>query len=309
MRVSEWHPLMERFEIYLKAHKSLSPLTVRNYMTDIKPLHEYMLQNKLEDFKSLERYVLRGYLSWLISLGYARSSTVRKLSTLRTFLKWLLKENVVDHDPLPRQGIMKRETRLPRFLSKEEIYKLLQSPDTSKPLGIRDCAILELLYATGLRVSEISKLNVADIDLGTCELRVSGKGMKQRLVLMGISARDTLELYLTEVRPNLERQDSYNAIFLNRYGARISSRSIQQKVKHYSNKAALRDGIHTHTLRHSFATHMLDGGADLRIVQDLLGHASPGTTQIYTHVTQSKAKEVYLSAHPKATKYNKKNKG
>lgn len=307
MHFSEWHPLMKRFENYLKVHKSLSPLTVRNYMTDIKPLHEYALQNKLEDFKSLERYVLRGYLSWLVSLGYARSSIMRKVSTLRIFLRWLTKENIIDHDPLPRQGVMKREIRLPRFLSKEEIYKLLQSPDTSKSLGIRDRAILELLYATGLRVSEINKLNVVDIDLGTCELRVLGKGMKQRSVLMGISARDALELYLKEVRPNLECKDSYKALFLNRYGTRLSSRSIQQKIRYYSTKAALRDGIHTHTLRHSFATHMLDGGADLRIVQDLLGHSSPGTTQIYTHVTQSKAKEVYLSAHPKATTHKIKN--
>lgn len=297
---SEWLGLLPKFETHLSAEKGLAALTVRNYKTDVQPLREFMQERGIAHVRDLDRYSLRAYLAWLVELGYARASVVRKLSTLRTFLRWLLREKVINVDPLPKRGVMKRESRLPRFLSQEEAKRLVDSPDTSEPLGPRDSALLELLYAAGLRVSEARDLNIEDINLDGRELRVTGKGNKQRVVLIGATARDALSLYLRDVRPKLAGRDSGSALFLNRYGGRLSQRSIQDKVRRYAARVGLRSDVHTHTLRHSFATHLLEGGADLRVVQDLLGHSSPATTQIYTHVTKSKAKEVYLAAHPRA---------
>jgi len=296
----EWRALMGRFKTHLAAEKGLAALTVRNYMTDVAPLSEYMKVRKLPDLRALDRYALRAYLAWLVELGYVKSSIVRKLSALRSFLRWLLAEKLIEVDPLPRRGVMKRDSRLPRFLSQADAAKLVTAPDTSEGLGPRDRALLELLYAGGLRVSEARGLNVGDANLETRELRVTGKGAKQRVVLIGNVARDALALYLGQVRPRLANGQSGGALFLNRYGSRLSQRSIQHKVRRYAASAGLPSGVHTHTLRHSFATHLLEGGADLRVVQELLGHASPATTQIYTHVTQAKARETYLAAHPRA---------
>ena len=291
---------MGRFKTHLAAEKGLASLTVRNYITDVAPLSEYMKVRKLPDLRALDRYALRAYLAWLVELGYVKSSIVRKLSALRSFLRWLLAEKLIEVDPLPRRGVMKRDSRLPRFLSQGDAAKLVTAPDTSEGLGLRDRALLELLYAGGLRVSEARGLNVGDANLETRELRVTGKGAKQRVVLIGNVARDALALYLGQVRPRLDNGQSGGALFLNRYGSRLSQRSIQHKVRRYAASAGLPSGVHTHTLRHSFATHLLEGGADLRVVQELLGHASPATTQIYTHVTQAKARETYLAAHPRA---------
>ncbi len=251
--------------------------------------------------KALDRFALRSYLAWLVELDYVRPSIARKLSALRAFLRWLVRQKLIETDPLPRHGVMKVESRLPRFLSQKDASKLVQAPDTSKSLGMRDRALLEIIYAAGLRVSETRDLDISNANLDTGELRVRGKGSKERVVLMGNPARDSLDLYLREARPGLVNRDSGDALFLNRYGARLSQRSIQEKVRRYATKVGAGSGVHTHTLRHSFATHMLEGGADLRVVQELLGHASPATTQVYTHVTRSQARKVYLSAHPRAT--------
>mgnify|MGYP001496736086 CR=1 FL=1 len=302
MREKEWQSLMERFETHLTGEKSLAALTVRNYRTDLAPLFNFIKLRSLPNLISLDRHALRGYLAWLAELGYARSSIVRKLSALRSFLRWLLRENLVDVDPLPRRGAMRQESRLPRFLSQEEAVRLVEAPDTSTDLGVRDRAILELLYSAGLRVSELNNLDLGDINMNTMELRVTGKGDKQRVALIGRLARNALELYVGSVRPRLVKRQTGSSLFLNRYGARLSQRSIQDKVRRYASNVGLRSDVHTHTLRHSFATHLLDGGADLRVVQDLLGHSSPATTQIYTHVTQAQAVKVYLEAHPRAKK-------
>ena len=300
MTDQDWRDLLARFDTHLAAEKGLAALTVRNYRTDLQPLYEYIRLKGTSGLEALDRRSLRGYLAWLVELGYVRSSVVRKLSVLRTFLRWLLREGVIHEDPLPRRGVMKRERRLPRFLSQEDAARLVGAPDANRPMGLRDRALLELIYAAGLRVSEARGVNVQDLNIRTQELRVTGKGSKQRVVLMGGAARDALTLYLREERPRLAGRDSGNALFLNRSGGRLSQRSIQQKVRRYASGVGLGSQVHTHTLRHSFATHLLEGGADLRVVQELLGHASPSTTQIYTHVTQSQARRVYMAAHPKA---------
>ena len=300
MDEADWKTLMDRFEEHLVVERSLAPLTVRNYLTDVRPLSDYMARSGISELSRLDRASLRGYLAWLIDLGYVRASVARKLSALRTLLAWLVRRGVLEADPLPKRGVMKLDSRLPRFLAQDEAARLVEAPDTSDPLGLRDAALLELIYSAGLRVSEARDLNVSEVNLHTRELRVTGKGSKQRVVLIGEAARDALALYLKDVRPTLACQDSGMALFLNRLGGRLSQRSIQQKVRKYAGRVGLGSAVHTHTLRHSFATHLLEGGADLRVVQELLGHASPATTQIYTHVTGSQARAVYMSSHPRA---------
>ena len=300
MQIDEWRALLDRFQEHLRADKGLADLTVRNYQTDLAPLHEYMQLQDIQNLGDMDRVAFRGYLAWLGELGYVRASIARKLSVLQTFLRWLVRQNVIKKDPMPKRGIMKMDSRLPRFLTQDEAARLVQAPETSDLLGPRDRALLELIYAAGLRVSEARDLNISGVNLETRELRVTGKGSKQRVVLIGIAARDALALYLREVRPKLANRTSGMALFLNRFGGRLSQRSVQHKVRKYAGKVGLGSGVHTHTLRHSFATHLLEGGADLRVVQELLGHSSPATTQIYTHVTASQAKEVYLAAHPRS---------
>ncbi|MCI0441230.1 MAG: tyrosine-type recombinase/integrase, partial [Chloroflexi bacterium] len=271
MEQREWRDLMEKFEEHLKAEAGLAALTVRNYLTDIGPLHKYMREMNISDLKALDRKLLRGYLAWLTEKKkYARPSVVRKLSTLRTFLRWLLAKGILEADPLPSRGVMKTERRLPRFLSQSEAARLIDAPDTSRPLQLRDQALLEVIYGAGLRVSEAHSLDTTMLDMDTGEIRVTGKGSKQRIALVGKPARDALALYLRDVRPGLVNRKSGDALFLNKAGARLTQRSIQEKVRRYALKAGLASGVHTHTLRHSFATHMLEGGADLRVVQELL---------------------------------------
>lgn len=306
MEEAKWQALMGNFKKHLIAERGLAPLTVRNYMTDIEPLYEYLRETRMADLSSVDHLFLRGYLAWLLRLGYVRSSVVRKLSTLRSFFKWLVREKLVASDATSLVSSPKREQRLPSFLSVADMDLLLEAPDTSKPVGIRDRALLELLYAAGLRVSEVVGLNLEDVNLDGQELRVMGKGSKVRVTLFGKEAKDTLTAYLSQVRPVWANRRSGEALLLNRYGRRLSQRSVQEKVRFYATKAGLMAGVHTHTLRHTFATHLLDGGADLRVVQELLGHSTPATTQLYTHVTQAQARSVYLSAHPRGRRGGKK---
>ena len=300
MNESKWQALIADFEQHLRAEKGLADLTVRNYKADLQPLYDYMHLKDISNMRALDRFTLRGYLAWLTELGYVRHSVSRKLSTLRTFLKWMSSKGIIEGDPLPKRGIMRVPKKLPRFLSLEQAERLMDAPDVTKPTGLRDQALLEVIYGAGLRVSEASNLRVTDLNLSTREIRVRGKGSKERVVLVGETAKNALSLYLRDGRPRLAGKGSGMTLFLNRFGGRLSQRSIQEKVRKYSVKAALPSGVHTHTLRHSYATHLLEGGADLRVVQELMGHASPATTQIYTHVTNAQAKQVYMAAHPRA---------
>ena len=290
---------MSRFRDHLVAERSLAPLTVRNYMTDLEPLREFMADRNIAGFADLDRRRVRAYLAWLQELGYVRTSVARKLSALRSLFRWLIRMEIVESDPLPTRGSFKLDSRLPRFLSQDEAAKLMEAPDPTSDKRIRDRAVLEVIYAAGLRVSEAASLNLDSVNLDTRELRVTGKGSKDRVVLIGEPARDALKAYLSEVRDD-SVGDSDGALFVNRYGKRLSERSIQKLARDYASRAGLGDSVHTHTLRHSFATHLLEGGADLRVVQELLGHSSPATTQIYTHITRKEARRAYMSAHPRA---------
>ena len=234
MNRTEWEKTLTEFRTYLETDRALATITIRNYLIDIEHLYPFMLKNKLLKFSDFDRSLIRKYLSWLIELGYVRRSVTRKLSTVRTFLSWLIKLGVLMHDPIPPKGIIKSEKRLPDYLTQSEVVKLLDTPDTSTNLGVRDKAILELLYSSGLRVSEIVNINMEDLNLNTLELKVFGKGSKQRMVIIGRVASKYINIYIRKSRPKLLSQELNNALFLNRYGNRLSQRSIQSKTRIYT---------------------------------------------------------------------------
>jgi len=291
--------IYNRYVNYLVAERNVSPYTVRNYTTDLLGFFNFLKTKRISSLKEVDRHVLRGYLSHLMEEGRVKASIARKLSAIRSFYRYLLREGVVSASPVADTS-PKLDKRLPTFLTLEEIERLLNAPDLSTPQGQRNRALLELLYASGLRVSEVISLNLAQVDLDTGEIRVRGKGSKERITLMGKPAINALTTYLNQGRPKLLSTRGSSALFLNRYGGRLTERSVQKTLGKYAKIANVGKRVHPHMLRHTFATHLLDGGADLRVVQELLGHANLSSTQIYTHVTKSRARKVYLAAHPMA---------
>ena len=300
LKDTPWRELVIDYEVHLRTSRQLAPLTVRNYLNDLVPFFEYLKMRNLTDLGKLDRFLLRGYLAWVIQIGYVKPSVSRKLSALRAFYRYLKRAGTVELNQTDLVAAPKLDRRLPPAISAEDMDRFISGPDPARPAGVRDRALLEVLYAAGLRVSEAAAMNVEDVDFAAREVRVTGKGSKTRVALLGKPAIEALNRYLEEVRPRWATRRSHEALFLNQYGGRLTVRSIQKGVKRYALKAGLPPDFHTHTIRHSFATHLLDGGADLRVVQDLLGHASPATTQIYTHVSVEQARRVYLSAHPRA---------
>lgn len=298
--------LLEKYTRYLNVERNLSRYTIRNYSTDIADFFEFLKLEEIVSLVEVNASVVRNYLGQLLDSGIVRASISRKMSALRSFFRYLNEQGVIDDNPLSRISGPKTEKRLPSFLTSEEIRSLLDACDSSSPHGLRDKAMLELLYASGLRVSEIASLDVGSVDLETRQIRVWGKGSKERIVLMGQPATEELEQYLTLGRPKLKKESQTEALFLNRYGQRIAERRIQYLIKKYAEKAGLSGRVHPHMIRHSFATHMLDGGADLRVVQELLGHSNLASTQVYTHVTRSQMRSRYLEAHPRSNEIQKK---
>jgi len=285
---------------YLEAERNVSPYTVRNYTTDLLDFFSFLRDKRVTSLQEVDKHILRDYLSRLMEQGLVKASIARKLSAMRSFYRYLLREGMVSINPVAATSSPKLDRRLPSFLTIEEVGRLLEAPDLTTPQGQRDRAILELLYASGLRVSELVNLNLEQVNLDSDEIRVWGKGSKERVVLMGKPAAEMLTLYLNQGRPKLLGKKSGNAFFLNRYGQRLPERRVQRVLERYANIAGIDKRVHPHMLRHTFATHLLDGGADLRVVQELLGHANLSSTQIYTHVSKSQARKVYLSAHPMA---------
>jgi len=293
---------LNRYLVYLQAQRDASPYTVRNYGQEIAQFMDYLRdQEGVTDWSAVDRHMVRRYLAHLGAAGYARASIARKLTEVRSFYKWMQREGLVLENPLHGVSAPRVEKRLPVFLSLDEVQALLAAPDLSTPQGQRDKAILELLYAAGLRVSELAALNLGHVDRTQREVRVLGKGRKERIVVLGEPAVRALTTYLNDGRLKLLKGDrAVSALFLNRSGGRLSARSVQKILDKYSTMAGLDKEVTPHVLRHTFATHLLDGGADLRTVQELLGHEHLSTTQIYTHVTQTRAREVYEQAHPRA---------
>ncbi len=304
----ETDALLEKYRLYLRGQRGLAENSVRIYCDDLDSFRQFLHHDKL-DFRDMDRAMVRGYLAWLATSakggrdGYARVSITRKLTALRSFYRFLVQEGWFKSSPIPtgRTFQVKVEKPLPIFLGKQEMARLLNTPDTSDIYGLRDKAILEVLYSCGVRLAEIHGIDLDDINFSGREILVRGKGSKERWVLFGQPTEDALQEYLRESRPKLLDSPT-QALFLNRYGQRLSRRSYENLVRRYSAGAGLRDGVHTHTLRHTFASHMLEGDADLRVIQELLGHSSPTTTQIYTHITKQEARNAYLNCHPLASR-------
>lgn len=244
---------------------------------------------------------VRAYLSHLSSKGYSKSTVARKLATVRSFYKFLTKRDRITSSPTAGIRTPKQEKKLPKFLEYEEVKRLLETPDVSNWLGARDRAILEILYSTGIRVSELVALNLDDIDFLGEVVHVRGKGKKERIAPIGTSALQAVQHYLEFRNKRARNNEDFDAklLFVNKHGKKLSTRSVRRKMDKYLKKAGLDPSISPHTLRHSFATHMLNNGADLRSVQELLGHQSLSTTQVYTHLKTGRLKEVYDKAHPR----------
>jgi len=292
--------IFNKYIDYLEVERNVSPYTVRNYTTDLLSFFHFLKTKGVNSLQEVDRHVLRDYLSHLMDRGFVKASIARKLSAIRSFYRYLLREGVVPINPIEKASSPKLDKRLPSFLTIGEVERLLKAPDLSTPQGQRDRALLELLYASGIRVSELVRLDLGQINLDTNEIRVWGKGSKERVVLMGEPAAEALRNYLGQGRPKLLGKKRGNALLLNRYGQRLVERRVHRILEKYATLAGINKRVYPHMLRHTFATHLLDGGADLRVVQELLGHARLSSTQIYTHVTKSQARKVYLSAHPMA---------
>lgn len=308
--------LVEEFLTHLVAEKNASKHTVDGYRRDVCDFLRFVAGGKstsqgdciesYENLKAVDYLVIRRYLGELHGRDYTRATIARKLGSLRSFFKFLCRQGYLSANPARGVATPKRGKRLPNFLHPDEAKDLIESPKPS-PLGLRDRAILETMYGTGIRVGELVALDIGDIERELGCIRAFGKGSKERIVPIGSFALDAIDRYLQVGRPYLLMQrkgdgtgKDEEALFLNRWGTRLSARGVERMVGRYITRLSVAKKVSPHTLRHSFATHLLDAGADLRVVQELLGHANVSTTQIYTHVTREKLRSVYNRAHPRA---------
>ncbi len=328
--------LVQQFINYLRSERHFSPHTAKCYAADLQQFCGYLClpdrQGRTTDGQGngdghgplgdlsklgppadvngeeLNRRLLavqtddvRALMATLRDHNYCKSTVARKLATLRSFYKFLVRRGYLTNNPVAAIRTPKQDKRLPKCLDEEQIEKLLANPDTTTLLGARDRAMLETLYSTGMRVSELIALDVADVDLNANVVRVAGKGKKRRVIPLGPGAVQTI-LHFLDLRRNDPRSPSFDpdALFINKHGQRLSTRSVRRKLDKYLLEAGLDLSVSPHTLRHSFATHMLRRGADLRSVQEMLGHQSLSTTQIYTHLSGQTVKEAYDKAHPRA---------
>ena len=319
---------LKSFLAYLKLNRHLSPHTVRAYDNDVTQYLAFVASatgKKMSQLapRDLDMDSVRAHLAALNSAGKARASVARKLSALKTFVRYLRREDLIEHDPAARAVAPKRDHAIPVFLSEPEITRLIETPDTGDPLGRRDRAILELFYASGLRLSELVAIDLEDVNLSGRMVRVMGKGRKERLLPFNQSALTAIRAWMndraailaarrrpapavakrqTRQAPRAKPQAVGDPLFINHRGTRLTDRSVDRLLRKYVAQCSTRMGISPHALRHSFATHLLERGADLRAIQELLGHAALSTTQRYTHVNAAQLIEVYRKSHPRAVK-------
>jgi integrase/recombinase XerD len=292
---------LERFRDYLALEVGNSPHTVENYLRDVRRLIEYGTSKKIRNPGEVTAAQLREFIYFLKDLGLAATTIRRQISALRTYYKFLVGEGIVARDPSERIESPKRWRTLPVVLTVADVERLLAAPNTDEPLAIRDRALLEFAYATGVRVSELVGLTLQDILFEEGVARVFGKGSKERIVPVGRRALGAVALYAREIRPTLEEKGvGRGALFLNARGGPLSRVGAWGVIKNMAKRAGLTKRVTPHTLRHTFATHLLEGGADLRAVQEMLGHADLSTTQIYTHVDRDYLRSVHKSFHPRA---------
>jgi len=280
-----------KFLNYLDVEKNYSEHTIRNYRSDLKEFHSFLDK---KDPKQITHLDLRKFLAELRQNNCAKRTIVRKLSTIRSFFKFLSREKYLESDPSRSLFTPKLDKYLPEFLDTEKTLKLITAPSLDNVLGIRDRALLEVLYSTGMRVSELVGLNVDDIDLISGAVKVRGKGKKERMALLGRESQNAVRTYFKK------QNRGSGAVFLNSRGGRITDRSVRRIIDKYVKQCSIENKISPHSIRHSFATHLLNNGADLRSVQELLGHKNLSTTQIYTHLGSKRLREMYQKAHPRA---------
>lgn len=290
--------IVESYINYLAAARGFSPNTIDAYEGDIKQFKRFIISQR-KTIRKVKRSDITGFIQYISKPGVANTTLSRKISSLKNFFKFLIEEGLIEEDPTLSVESPRIVRSLPSVLEIEEIEKILAQPNLANPLGIRDRAELELLYACGLRISELLELKVENIDFNEEFLICYGKGEKERVIPIGKYAMDFLTLYLAEVRGRLDKGESNGIVFLSKRGKRISRMGFWKRFKVYCRKAGILKKVTPHTFRHSFATHLLEGGADLRVVQTLLGHNDISTTQIYTHITKDYLKRVIRDFHPR----------
>ncbi len=288
------HRYIDKFINYLKVEKNASGHTIKNYSID---LNSFFLFLDGKDIAEVDHLTLRRFLAQLRSKAYSKRTIARKLASLRSLFKFLYREGHIKSNPITAISSPKLDKKLPKFLDVGQVTRLILKPDTASIAGLRDRAILETLYSTGIRVSELVGLDTQDIDFISGVVKVFGKGSKERMVPIGEEALGAIRRYNDKKD---KREKTRDAVFLNNRGGRLTDRSVRRMLDKYIQACAIEEKISPHSLRHSFATHLLDRGADLRSVQELLGHMNLSTTQIYTHVTMDRLKAVYDKAHPRA---------
>lgn len=294
---------LEDFKSYIIAEKNFSKHTAKAYCSDILSYLIWLEDTACEEVNFSK---IREYIHFIQKFNYKKTTVARKIASLRTFYKYLYRERKVDSNPAMNLNNPKRPKSLPKFLTPDEVENILNNTKIETPAGYRNRTILELLWATGMRISELSGLNFGDLNLENNEIRVFGKGSKERIILVTDRAKNYLERYIKTARPLIPKgfpvppQNEDSPVFINNTGYRLQTRTVRNAINEIVEKINLPKHVTPHVFRHSFATHLIENGADLRIVQELLGHASISNTQIYTHVSTQHLKEVYNETHPRA---------
>lgn len=292
---------LEDYIHFLKVERQLADNTIISYRRDLESYIDFIKSSGFETIDAVGRQDILTYLHKLNEEGKSARTSSRHISSLRSFHQFLLREKVTNGDPTVHLELPKIEQKLPRVLSMQEVEQIINAPDKSKPQGVRDIALLEILYGTGMRVSELIGLSMDDIHLSMGFVRVFGKGGKERIIPLGNQAIVACTRYIEEARPKfITKQRGVDALFVNMRGNRLTRQGCWKLLKGHALSAGLKKELTPHILRHSFATHLIENGADLRAVQEMLGHADISTTQIYTHVSRTHLKEVYVKYHPRA---------
>jgi len=291
--------LVDQYLNYLLVEKGLSKKTIESYSSDLTRYLKFLKNKKIHTISDADTPAILKHLISLRNAGLVARSRARHLVTIRGFYKFLIEEKVIDNDPTRIIDLPKSGLRLPDVLSIEEVKLLLNTPDTNKPSGTRDAAMIELLYAAGLRVSELVNLKLQDVNLEACFVRVFGKGSKERVVPIGLYAKEKIDYYIKTFRPKLLKNVASPYLFVARAGKPMTRQGFWKLLRKYGQKAGIARKIKPHSLRHSFASHLLEGGADLRSVQIMLGHVDISTTQIYTHVAREHLKKIHEKFHPR----------
>lgn len=297
-----WQSYIKGFKAYLKLERSLSTHSINAYLSDIDKLSQYFQSLKeIPAITNIQASHIKSFISWLHELGVEASTQARVISGLKAFFTYLMLEEVIENDPMGLVEAPKITRKLPDTLNIHEINILIDAIDASKPEGMRNRAIIEVLYGCGLRVSELTDLKISNLHPQIEFIKVIGKGNKERLVPIGAVALKLLDIYLKQIRVHVDiKKGNEDFIFLNRFGSKLSRISVFNLIKGLAQQTGLKKNISPHTLRHSFATHLIEGGADLRAVQEMLGHSSITTTEIYTHIDRDYLKEVITQFHPRS---------